>query len=63
MDVHLHTGCLGDVEARVDRRGRGAPVLVKFESGCAAAQLFPHRLGADGVALAEQRDVQRPGVQ
>ncbi len=63
VDVHLHAGRVGDRQARVDGCRGGAPVLVKLETRCAAAQLLPHRLGADGVALAEQRDVQRPGVQ
>ena len=63
VDVDLHPGGVGHGQAGVDRGGRGPPVLVQLETGSAAAQLLPHRLVADGVSLAQQRDVQRPGVQ
>ncbi len=63
VQVDLHAGGVGDRQAGVDGGRRGAPVLVQLETRCATAQLLPHRLGADGVALAEQRDVQRPGVE
>ena len=43
--------------------GRRAPVLVQLEPGGAAAQLLPQRLVRHRVALAEQRDVDRPVVE
>ena len=51
-----------DPQAGVDRGRRGAPVLVQLEPGRAGPQLLPQRLFRDRVALAEQHDVDRPGV-
>ena len=63
VQIHLHTRRVRDGQARVDRRGCGSPVLVQLESRCAGPQLLPHRVGADRVSLAKQRDVERPRVQ
>ena len=53
----LHPGLLGDAQARVDRRRRGAPVLVQLHAAGAGAQLLEHPLVRHRVALAEQQDV------
>ena len=46
-------------EAAVDRRGRGAPVLVQLEAAGAGLDLLAQRLGQAGVALAEEAEVHR----
>lgn len=59
VDGDLDPGAVGDGERGVDD-GRGrAPVLVQFEAQRAAADLGHHRVVRDGVALAEETDVQR----
>ena len=55
VQVDLYARRVGDRQAGVDRGGRRAPVLVQLESRCAAAQLLPHGVRVDGVALAEQQ--------
>lgn len=58
-----HAGRVGDAKAGVDGRGGGPPVLVQLETRRSGAQLLPQRVLADRVALAEQGDVHRPGVE
>ena len=56
--------CVGHPQAGVDRGGRRAPVLVQLEPGRSRPRSCSRSAScADGVALAEQRDVDRPGVQ
>ncbi len=62
VDRDLHARPPPTRQAGVDRGRRGAPVLVQLEPGRAGPQLLPQRLGRHGVALAEQHDVDRPGV-
>ncbi len=60
VDGDLDAGRVADPQAGVDRGGRGAPVLVQLEArrrpprSCSSMRLVD-----DGVALAEQRDVDR----
>lgn len=63
VDGELRTRPFADGEAGVDGGGGRAPVLVDLESQCAAAQLGVHGLLRHRVALAEQPDVDREGLQ
>lgn len=59
VDGDLDAGAVGHGQRGVDDGGRGAPVLVQLQSECAAADLREHRVVRDGVALAEQSEVER----
>ena len=59
MDRHLDAGLLGGAQARVDRGGRRAPVLVQLEAAHAGLGHRPQALARDRVALAEQQHVDR----
>ena len=63
VDRHLHAGLVGHPQAGVDRGGRRAPVLVQLEPADPGLDLLVQRVDADGVALAEQRDVERRRVE
>ncbi len=63
MDGGLGAGLLADAQAGVDDGRGGAPVLVDLETEGSAAQLGVHALAGHGVALAEQPDVDRVGLQ
>ena len=47
----LHVEFVGDAETCVDRGRSGSPVLVKFQSDRARADLLPQRLGCRTIAL------------
>ncbi len=57
MDAHLHVEAVGHRQAAVDRRRRGAPVLMQLEGAGAGADLLLDRLRGGGVALAEEAQV------
>ena len=63
MDRDLDVRLVGDGEAAVDG-GRGrAPVLVQLEPAGTRRDLLAERLGQAGVALAEQADIDRAGLE
>lgn len=62
VDRHLHAGFVGNRQARVDRGGRGAPVLVQLEPAGAGHELLAQRFRPDRVPLAQQQDVDRLAV-
>ena len=57
VDHHLDVVFVGDGEAVVDRRRRGAPVLVQLERRGAAGHLLLQRRRQRGVALAGEGEV------
>ena len=59
VDRHRDVELFGDPEAGVDRRGRGAPILVQFEAAGAALDHLDERAGFAGVALAEKAEIDR----
>ncbi len=61
MDGDLDVEGIGDGQAVVDGRRRGAPVLVELEAHRARAELLLERLGQAGVALPEEAEVHRKG--
>ncbi|MPL94808.1 hypothetical protein SDC9_40966 [bioreactor metagenome] len=63
VDHHLHVHRVGHRQAAVDRRGRGAPVLVQLERARPRLHHLLERLGQRGVALAGQRQVHREGLE
>ena len=63
VDRDLHVHLVGDGEAAVDRGRRRAPVLVQLEAAGAGRDLLAQRLGQAGIALAEEADIDRPGLQ
>ena len=62
VDHHLHVETIGHRQAVVDRRGRGAPVLVQLQAGRAGADHFLQRRGARRVALAGEGQVDRQAL-
>jgi len=62
VDRDLDVLGFGDAKAAVDRRRRGAPVLVELEADRAGADLVDQALGPRRVALAGQPDVERDRV-
>ena len=62
VDHHLHVVVVGDRQAAIDRRRRGAPVLVQLErTGAGLDHLF-ERGRARGIALAGKAEIDREGV-
>ena len=59
VDRDLGVGLVGHAQAAVDRRGRGAPVLVQLQADGAGLDLLAQRLGLARVALAEKAEVHR----
>ncbi len=59
VDGDLHVEFVRDAEAAIDRRGRGAPVLVQLQADDSRAHLLAQRLGRGAVAFAEEADVHR----
>ena len=62
VDHHLHVVVVGDRQAAVDRRRRGAPVLVQLERTGAGLDHFLQRRRARGIALAGEAEIDREGV-
>ncbi len=62
VDRHLHVVLVGDAQAVVDTRRRGAPVLVQLQANGTGLHLFDQRLRQAGVALAGEADVHRERV-
>ena len=63
MQRHLETPLARRREGGIDRSWCGAPVLVHLVSRGPGERLFRQRCPRDGVALAQQQDVDRYGVQ
>jgi hypothetical protein len=59
VDGHLHVHPLRHVQATVDGRRRGAPVLVQLQAHGPGADLLLQGLGQAGVALAQEAQVHR----
>ena len=59
VDCHLHVHPVGDGKAGIDRRRRGAPVLVQLEAAGAGEHLFNERVGQGRIALAEEAEIDR----
>ncbi len=62
MDRDLRIGVVGHRQAAVDRRGRGAPVLVQLQADRAGRDLFDQGRGLARIALAEKADIDGPAV-
>ncbi len=62
VDRDLGVGGLGHVQAVVDGRWRGAPVLMQFESDGAGVDLLVQRGRQTGIALAQKAQVHGKGV-
>jgi len=63
VDHHLDVVVVGHRKAIVDRRRRGAPVLVQFQRAGAGLDHFLQRGGARGVALAGNAEIDRKRVE
>ena len=61
LDLKIHL--VGNVEAGVDRRRHGAPVLVDLEAHAAARDLIDQRVRLGRVAPPEEAEVDRPGFR
>ena len=59
VDRDLHVHAVGDGQAVVDRRRRGAPVLVQLQAAGAGLDLLLDAGGLAGVALAEEAEIHR----
>src|SRR6185312_762895 len=62
VDRDLHVHAVGDGEAIVDRRRRGAPVLVQLQPAGAGFDLLLDARGLAGVALAEEAQIHRQAL-
>ncbi|MNS54294.1 hypothetical protein D3C72_870780 [compost metagenome] len=62
VDRHLHVELIGDAQAVVDARRRGAPVFVQLEPDGAGLDLLDQRLRQAGVAFAGEANVHRERV-
>ncbi|MNP16023.1 hypothetical protein D3C76_1084020 [compost metagenome] len=62
MDRHLDVHLLGHAQAAIDRRRRRTPVFVQLEADGTGSDLLAQGLGARGIALAQQADVDRQAV-
>jgi len=60
-DLNVHR--IGDLQARIDGRGRCAPVFVELQAARSGADLFLQRCGGGRVALSEEAEIYRPGVR
>ena len=63
MQHHLDVVIVGDAEAVIDRRRRGAPVLVQFQRAGAALDHLDQCSRARGVALARDTEIDRKRVE
>ncbi len=62
VDRHLHVVGIGDAQAVVDARRRGAPVFVQLQADRTGLDLLDQRLGQTGVALAGKANVHRERI-
>ena len=59
VNCHLHIEFIGHAETGINGRGRGAPVLVKFQSNGTSTHLFAQWFGRRTIALAEKSQIDR----
>ena len=62
VDHHLHVVIVGDRQAAIDRRRRGAPILVQLERTGAGLDLLFQRRRQRGIALAGEAEIHRKRV-
>ncbi len=61
MNGDLDVVLIGDAQARIDGRGRGAPVLMQLQAAGSSENLFGQRIAPRRIALAKKSEIHGPG--